>query len=76
MDWHKPYHSESSSSGHMVSFGSEVTRDFVKPEVKEASVFSRIKKPFMPSTWKWMRTSMSAKVLPTSPDWRNHNFRT
>ena len=70
MDWHKPYHSESSSSrSHGKSFGSEVTRDFVKPEVKEASVFSRIKKPFMPSTWKWMRIQDQRKFLPTSPDW-------
>jgi hypothetical protein len=68
MDWHKPYHSESSSSrSHGKSFGSEITRDFVKPEVKEASVFSRIKKPFMPSTWKWMRTSGPAKVFTYQP---------
>ena len=59
--------SQSSSRSHGKSFGSEVTRDFVKPEVKEASVFSRIKKPFMPSTWKWMRTSGPAKVFTYQP---------
>jgi len=68
MEWNKPYHSESDKSRtHGKSFGSEVTRDLPKKEVKEASVLSRFKKPFMPTTWKWMRTSGPAKVFNYQP---------
>ena len=36
MEWNKPYHSESDKSRtHGKSFGSEVTRDLPKKEVKE-----------------------------------------
>ncbi len=68
MDWHKPYHSESGSTrNHGKSFASDVTRPVEKKAEPEQTLIGRFKKPFMPSTWKWMRTSGDAKVFTYRP---------
>jgi hypothetical protein len=68
MDWNKPYHSE---SGNTHIHGSIVGQSFKSPNPKETkeseSFLSRLKKPFMPTTWKWFRTSGSPKVFEYQP---------
>lgn len=71
MDWTKlPYHDVSGKSAeHGRSFGSNFASDLTetkKAERKSVSI-SRLKKPFMPSSWKWMRTSGEAKVFNYQP---------
>lgn len=70
MDWNKPYHSETGSSdNHGYIFGQSFTP--LPPtnveNKKSEGLLSRIKKPFMPTSWKWMRTSGDEKVFTYRP---------
>ena len=70
MDWNKPYHDVSGfNSEHGRMFGSKSVESAPVKQVKqsEGSLVSRLKKPFMPKTWKWMRTSGEAKVFTYQP---------
>lgn len=71
MDWSNlPYHDVSGKSAeHGRTFGSNFASELTetkKAERKSLSI-SRLKKPFMPSSWKWMRTSGEAKVFNYQP---------
>lgn len=69
MDWNKPYHSESGNTTiHGSIVGQSFTPTHIKKETKKGESFlSRLKKPFMPTTWKWFRTSGPAKVYEYQP---------
>lgn len=69
MDWNKPYHSESGiTQTHGPIVGQSFTPTSIKTETKESESFlSRLKKPFMPTTWKWFRTSGPPKVYEYQP---------
>ena len=65
--WDKPYHSESGLSANHGRISGQPIPEQVKV-VKEADSFlDRIKKPFMPTTWKWFRTSGEAKTFTYQP---------
>jgi len=69
MEWHTPYHSETGkTTNHGKSFASNITRSLEEKAAEpKQSFIDRFKKPFMPSTWKWMRTSGDAKVFTYRP---------
>ncbi len=70
MDWtNYPYHDVSGkSSEHGRIFGSNFSSELTEKKSERKSVsLSRLKKPFMPSSWKWMRTSGQAKVFNYQP---------
>jgi hypothetical protein len=69
MDWNHPF-----NSGEGRVFGANDMRwssvkDYEAEETtkKSEGILSRIKKPFMPSTWKWMRTSGNERVFNYRP---------
>jgi len=69
--WNKPYHAESGLSGSShgrVGTGQAVPdTKTLKVEQQADTILDRIKKPFMPTTWKWFRTSGEAKTYTYQP---------
>jgi len=69
MDWNHPF-----ASGEGRVFGANDMRwqsieEYSAEEStkKSEGVLSRLKKPFMPSTWKWMRTSGNERIFNYRP---------
>tara|TARA_R110002020_G_scaffold30532_2_gene96190 strand:- start:683 stop:1354 length:672 start_codon:yes stop_codon:yes gene_type:complete len=69
MEWNKPYHSESGKTqSHGPIIGQSFNTKASTVETKKSESFlSRLKKPFMPTTWRWFRTSGSPKVYEYQP---------